>query len=44
MRAGLISDMTGIDSPFEAPLKPELTIDTSTLNVEESVEKILRVL
>jgi adenylyl-sulfate kinase len=44
MRAGLISDMTGIDSPYEVPLKPELIIDTSALNIEESVEKILRAL
>ena len=44
MRAGLISDMTGIDSPYEAPLKPQLIIDTSNLTIEESVEKILRAL
>ena len=44
MRVGLISDMTGIDSPYEAPLKPELIIDTSNLTIEESVEKILRAL
>ena len=43
-RAGLVSDMTGIDSPYEAPLKPELIIDTSALNIEESVEKMLRAL
>lgn len=44
IRMGLISDITGIDSPYEAPLKPELIIDTSTLNIKESVEKILRAL
>jgi adenylyl-sulfate kinase len=43
-RAGLISDMTGINSPYEEPLKPELIIDTSALNIEESVEKMLRAL
>ena len=40
-RAGLISDMTGIDSPYEVPLQPEIIIDTSLLKIEESVEKIL---
>ena len=40
-RAGLLSDMTGIDSPYEAPLRPDLIIDTSLLNIESSVEKIL---
>lgn len=40
-RAGLLSDMTGIDSPYEAPLKPDLVIDTSLLNIKSSVEKIL---
>ena len=44
MRAGLISDMTGIDSPYEAPLKPELIVDTSALNIADSVEKILSTL
>jgi adenylyl-sulfate kinase len=43
-RAGLITDMTGINSPYEEPLKPELIIDTSALNIEESVEKMLRAL
>jgi adenylyl-sulfate kinase len=44
MRAGLISDMTGIDSPYEVPLKPELIVDTSALNIADSVEKILSTL
>lgn len=43
-RAGLISDMTGINSPYEVPLKPEIIIDTSALNIEDSVEKILSTL
>jgi adenylylsulfate kinase-like enzyme len=44
MRAGLINNMTGIDSPYELPLQPEIIIDTSVLNIEESVEKILSTL
>jgi adenylylsulfate kinase len=34
-RAGLIKDFTGINSPFEVPLNPELTIDTSRDTIEE---------
>jgi bifunctional enzyme CysN/CysC len=29
-RAGQITDMTGINSPYEAPVNPEFTINTST--------------
>jgi len=41
-RAGQIPNFTGINSPYEAPLQPELTIDTTTVPIEESVERILR--
>jgi adenylylsulfate kinase len=40
-RKGEISDFTGISSPFEQPLKPELEINTDQLSIEESVEKIV---
>ena len=43
-RDGLILDMTGIHSPYEPPLNPDVIIDTSTLNIEDSVENILRAL
>jgi adenylyl-sulfate kinase len=43
-RAGFIHDMTGIDSPYEAPLHPDLVIDTSISTIKASVEKILRAL
>jgi adenylyl-sulfate kinase len=39
-RAGELKQFTGIDSPFEAPVAAELTIDTSKLSVEESVDRI----
>lgn len=39
-RAGELKQFTGIDSPFEAPLAAELTIDTSTLSVESAVDRI----
>jgi adenylylsulfate kinase len=40
-RRGEIKDFTGIDSPYEAPESPELTIQTGSLSVEEAVETIL---
>jgi adenylylsulfate kinase len=33
-RAGQIKGFTGIDSPYEAPLKPELRIDTTKNDIE----------
>ncbi len=41
-RAGIIRGFTGIDDPFEPPNKPELTINTEELTVEQSVNAILR--
>ncbi|MFZ5724512.1 MAG: adenylyl-sulfate kinase [Pseudomonadota bacterium] len=35
-RAGVIKQFTGIDSPYEAPTDPEITLDTSRLGVEEA--------
>lgn len=43
-RQGEIKNFTGIDSPYEEPKKPELVIDTDSLNIEESVEKIINFL
>lgn len=40
-RAGLLTGFTGIDDPYEAPEHPELSLDTSTLSVEEGVARIL---
>ncbi|RMH50374.1 MAG: adenylyl-sulfate kinase [Zetaproteobacteria bacterium] len=40
-RAGEIRDFTGISSPYEPPERPELVIDTATMSVEESVERIV---
>ena len=44
VRAGLLQNFTGVDSPYEAPLNPELRVDTSKLSVEEAVKKIMRLL
>lgn len=40
-RRGEIKDFTGVSAPFEAPLNPALSLDTSRLSVEESVNKLL---
>ena len=40
-RLGLIKNMTGIDSIYDAPMNPEITIDTSKEETEDSVLKIL---
>ena len=39
-RAGEIKDFTGISAPFEAPLNPDLEIDTSRLSIKDSVDLI----
>lgn len=40
-RKGEIKNFTGISAPFEAPLHPALTLDTSVLSLEESVNRLL---
>lgn len=39
-RNGEIKEFTGIDSPYEEPLKPDLTIDTSEMNLEDCVNML----
>ncbi|HJR90904.1 MAG TPA: adenylyl-sulfate kinase, partial [Acidimicrobiia bacterium] len=43
-RAGEIKGFTGIDDPYEAPLAPDLVIDTTTTFVDESVRLIVAML
>lgn len=40
-RRGEIKDFTGVSAPFEVPLHPALSLDTSVLTVEESVNRLL---
>jgi len=40
-RAGEIKEFTGISAPYEAPLTPELMIDTNGEPVEKSVEQLV---
>jgi adenylylsulfate kinase len=39
-RKGQLTDFTGISSPYEAPLSPDLTIDTARSTIDESVAKL----
>ena len=39
-RRGEIKDFTGIDSPYEAPDRPEITLRSDLLSVEEAVKQI----
>lgn len=43
-RSGQIKQFTGIDSPYEVPRNPELSLDTSTLAVEECTRLIIEYL
>ncbi|GIP70572.1 MULTISPECIES: adenylyl-sulfate kinase [Lactiplantibacillus] len=40
-RRGEIKGFTGIDAPYEAPLNPEITIDTSKQPLADSVKQVL---
>ena len=40
-RNGEISNFTGISSPFEAPVNPDVHIHTDKMNIDECVAKIL---
>ncbi|MEP7167781.1 MAG: adenylyl-sulfate kinase [Bacteroidota bacterium] len=41
-RAGEIADFTGISSPFEHPLKPEMEINTDVMSIEEATDRIVK--
>lgn len=43
-RAGEIPEFTGINSPYEEPLDPEVAVDTAAQTIEESVEQVINVL
>lgn len=40
-RKGEIKNFTGISSPYEIPKNPNLIVDTSKLNVDQCVDKIM---
>ena len=43
-RRGEIKEFTGISSPYEAPERPDLEVDTAVLSIEEGVTKVLALL
>jgi adenylyl-sulfate kinase len=43
-RAGQISNFTGIDSPYEAPFQPEITLDTSASTPEDAAQAVINYL
>ncbi|MCJ7513091.1 MAG: adenylyl-sulfate kinase, partial [Anaerolineales bacterium] len=43
-RRGEVKGFTGIDDPYEAPVKPEITLDTVNVAVEENARRILEVI
>jgi bifunctional enzyme CysN/CysC len=43
-RAGELKNFTGIDSPYEAPLHPEVHIDASFASPDDAADEVFRVL
>jgi bifunctional enzyme CysN/CysC len=43
-RAGKLANFTGVDSPYEAPEAPEISIDTLAMDAEAAANKIIRYL
>jgi adenylylsulfate kinase len=43
-RAGQLKNFTGIDAPFEAPDKPELTIDATSISPQEATIQMMEYL
>ncbi|WP_342601659.1 adenylyl-sulfate kinase [Peribacillus sp. FSL E2-0159] len=40
-RKGIIKDFTGIDSPYEEPEQPEITLESDQYSIEECVEQVI---
>lgn len=43
-RLGEISSFTGIESPYEEPVQPELVVDTNEKTLDESVQSVINLL
>jgi adenylylsulfate kinase len=43
-RAGEVKNFTGISSPYEAPAKPELVVDTNLMSLDDCIESVLSLL
>lgn len=40
-REGLIAEFTGISSPYEPPLNPDLSLDTAEIDIDQAVAKMI---
>lgn len=40
-RAGELAEFTGISAPYEAPDKPELTVNTGTAELDVCVQQVI---
>jgi adenylylsulfate kinase len=40
-REGLIAEFTGISSPYEPPLSPDLSLDTAEVDIDQAVAKMI---
>ena len=40
-RAGEIANFTGIDSTYEPPVSPEITLDASVMSIEECADNVI---
>lgn len=43
-REGLIKDFTGVSSPYEAPEKPEILVNTGEEKLEDCVDQVINIL
>ncbi len=43
-RMGVIKEFTGISSPYEPPINPEIFVDTGSLDLNASIEKVINYL
>nr|WP_294851190.1 sulfate adenylyltransferase subunit CysN [uncultured Sphingomonas sp.] len=43
-RAGQLPNFTGIDSPYEAPDRPELRLDTTSMSADEAADAVIALL
>ncbi|MCC5824619.1 adenylyl-sulfate kinase [Alkalimonas sp.] len=41
-RAGEIADFTGISAPYEAPVAPEIHLQTASLSIDEAASKVVQ--
>lgn len=41
-RGGELRDFTGVDAPYEPPVSPDLTVDTDSVSVAESLDVLAR--